>query len=63
MSRKHVHAATVWLVAIPLDEGAPDRRRVGPFWLEEGTGGLLLGAALLGLFLALFLLAVAFRPV
>lgn len=50
-------------MAIPLDEGAPDRRRLGPFWLEEGTGGLLLGAALVSLFIALFLLAVAFRPV
>ncbi|HEX6537880.1 MAG TPA: hypothetical protein VF155_01705 [Candidatus Dormibacteraeota bacterium] len=50
-------------MAIPLDEGAPDRRRLGPFWLEEGTRGLLVGAALVSLFLALFLLAVAFRPV
>lgn len=62
MNPKCVNAATVWRVAIPLDEGAPDRRRVGPFWLEEGTGGVLLGAVLLGLFIALFLIAVAFRP-
>ena len=50
-------------MAIPLDEGAQDRRRVGPFWLEEGTGGVLLGGAIVALFVGLFLLAVAFRPV
>ena len=57
------NAATVWGVAIPLDEGAQDRRRVGPFWLEEGTSGALLGGALLALFVVLFVLAVIFRPV
>lgn len=50
-------------MAIPLDEGAPDRRRAGPFWLEEGSAGLAAGAAILALFAALFALAVAFRPV
>lgn len=49
-------------MAIPLDEGPPDRRRVGPFWLEEGNGALLLGGAILVVFIALFLIAVAFRP-
>ena len=49
-------------MAVPLDEGAPGRRRVGPFWIEEGPGALLAGAAIIALFAALFLLAVAMRP-
>jgi hypothetical protein len=49
-------------MAVPLDEGAPDRRRVGPFWIEEGSGALLVGAAIVALFAALFILAVAMRP-
>jgi hypothetical protein len=49
-------------MAVPLDEGAPGRRRVGPFWIEEGTGALIAGAAIVVLFAALFVLAVAMRP-
>jgi hypothetical protein len=49
-------------MAIPLDEGAPDRRRVGPFWIEEGNGALLAGLAIVAVFAALFILAVAMRP-
>jgi hypothetical protein len=49
-------------MAIPLDEGAPGRRRVGPFWIEEGPGALLAGAAIVLLFAVLFILAVAMRP-
>jgi hypothetical protein len=49
-------------MAVPLDEGFPGRRRVGPFWIEEGSGALLGGAAIIALFVALFLLAVAMRP-
>ncbi len=49
-------------MAVPLDEGAPGRRRVGPFWIEEGPGALLAGAAIVLLFAALFILAVAMRP-
>jgi hypothetical protein len=49
-------------MAVPLDEGAPGRRRVGPFWIEEGPGALLGGAAIIVLFAALFLLALAMRP-
>ena len=60
---KRVRAGTVGEVAIPLDEGAPDRRRVGVFWLEEGNAGLLLGAGILVFFVVLLLLAVIFRPV
>jgi hypothetical protein len=50
-------------VAIPLNEGAEDRRRVGLFWLEEGDRGILLGGVILALFIALFVVAAAFRPV
>ena len=49
-------------MAVPLDEGAPGRRRVGPFWIEEGRGALLAGAAIIAIFAALFVLAVAMRP-
>jgi hypothetical protein len=49
-------------MAVPLDEGAPGRRRVGPFWIEEGPAALLAGAAIVLLFAALFILAVAMRP-
>jgi hypothetical protein len=49
-------------MAVPLDEGAPGRRRVGPFWIEEGPGALLAGALIVVLFAALFILAVAMRP-
>ena len=47
---------------VPIDEGAPDRRRVGPFWIEEGTGLVIVGAAILLAVAALYALAVAFRP-
>lgn len=47
---------------IPLDEGAPGRRRIGPFWIEEGMGTLALGAAIVAVFAVLFALAVVFRP-
>jgi hypothetical protein len=49
-------------MVVPLDEGAPSRRRVGPFWIEEGPGALIAGAAIVVLFAALFILAVAMRP-
>ena len=49
-------------MAVPLDEGAPSRRRVGPFWIEEGPGALIAGTAIIVLFAALFILAVAMRP-
>jgi hypothetical protein len=49
-------------MAVPLDVGAPGRRRVGPFWIEEGPGALLGGVAIVALFAALFILAVIMRP-
>jgi len=47
---------------VPIDEGARGRRRIGPFWIEEGPGALLGGAAIIAVFAALFILAVAMRP-
>jgi hypothetical protein len=49
-------------MVVPLDEGAPSRRRVGPFWIEEGPGALLAGAVIIAVFAVLFALAVAMRP-
>ena len=49
-------------MVVPLDEGARDRRRVGPFWIEEGPAALITGAAIVVIFAALFILAVAMRP-
>jgi hypothetical protein len=49
-------------MAVPLDEGAPGRRRVGPFWIEESPADLLGAAAIIAVFAALFILAVAMRP-
>jgi hypothetical protein len=47
---------------VPLDEGYPGRRRVGPFWIEEGPGLVVAGGVILLLFVALFVLAFIFRP-
>jgi hypothetical protein len=47
---------------VPLDEGPPDRRRVGIFWIEEGTGLVLFGAVLLAVVLALYIVAALHRP-
>ena len=47
---------------IPLDEGSPGRRRIGPFWIEEGMGVVALGAVILAVFAVLFALAVIHRP-
>lgn len=50
------------MATVPIDEGPRDRRRVGPFWLEEGTGLVVVGAALLLVFAALYILATLARP-
>ena len=47
---------------VPLDEGYPGRRRVGPFWIEEGPGLVVAGAAILAVFVVLFILAFVLRP-
>jgi len=49
-------------MTVPLDEGEARRRRLGPFWIEEGMGLVAVGAGVLGLFALLFVLAVIFRP-
>ncbi|MFI5285943.1 MAG: hypothetical protein ACHQ4F_06445 [Candidatus Dormibacteria bacterium] len=49
-------------MAVPLDEGFPERRRLGPFWIEESPAALAGGAAIILVFAALFILAVAMRP-
>ncbi len=46
---------------VPIDQGPPDRRRVGPFWLEEGTGLVVVGAVILLVFAVLYTLAVLNR--
>ena len=50
------------MATVPLDEGSKDRRRVGPFWIEEGFGVLALGAVILVAVAVLYLLAVLNRP-
>lgn len=47
---------------VPIDEGAKGRRRIGPFWVEEGMGVLVAGAAFLAAVVALYVLAVLLRP-
>ena len=50
------------MLTVPLDEGPADRRRVGPFWIEEGTRALVLGAAILAVIIGLYVVAVILRP-
>ena len=47
---------------VPIDEGAKDRRRIGPFWIEEGLGLVVVGALVLAAVAALYVLAVVLRP-
>lgn len=47
---------------VPIDEGPRDRRRVGPFWLEEGTGLVWVGLAILVAFAVLYTIAALNRP-
>jgi hypothetical protein len=47
---------------VPIDEGARGRRRIGPFWIEEGLGLVVAGAAFLAAVIALYVLAVVLRP-
>jgi hypothetical protein len=58
-ARRRGRRATVpAMSAVPLDEGPSDRRRVGPFWLEEGTGLVVAGALILAAVVGLYVLAV-----
>ncbi len=47
---------------VPLDEGAGDRRRIGPFWIEEGLGLVAAGGLFLVVVVTLYVLAVVLRP-
>jgi hypothetical protein len=48
--------------SVPLDEGSPSRRRIGPFWIEEGIGLVVVGATLVAAAVVLFAIAFAARP-
>ena len=50
------------MATVPLDEGPRDRRRVGPFWVEEGFGLVVVGAGILLAVTVLYVLAVIARP-
>lgn len=47
---------------VPIDEGPQDRRRLGPFWIEEGMGLVYTGAAILAVVTVLYIVAVILRP-
>jgi hypothetical protein len=47
---------------IPLDEGPKTRRRIGPFWIEEGLGLVAVGGLILVVVAVLYILAVVNRP-
>jgi hypothetical protein len=42
---------------IPLDEGYPDRRRVGAFWIEESDGLIWFGDFVVLAVIGLYILA------
>ena len=50
------------MLPVPLDEGARDRRRIGPFWIEEGMGLVIAGAVILAVVAVLYAIAVVLRP-
>jgi hypothetical protein len=47
---------------VPLDEGYPKRRRLGPFWIEDGPALQIAGLIIVLVFAVLFAIAVVFRP-
>jgi hypothetical protein len=47
------------MATVPLDEGPRDRRRIGPFWIEEGLGLVVVGAVILVAVAAVYILAIA----
>lgn len=50
------------MATVPLDEGPRDRRRVGPFWIEDGLGLLAFGGLILLVVTVLYVVAVVARP-
>lgn len=51
------------MATVPLDEGPRSRRRIGPFWIEEGIGLVLVGGVIVVIVAVLYGIAVALRPV
>jgi hypothetical protein len=47
---------------VPIDQGPRRRRRIGPFWIEEGFGLYAVGAAILTAVAVLYSWAVVARP-
>ncbi len=47
---------------VPLDLGPPTRRRYGPFWVEEGLTLVAVGAGIVLLVIALYVVAFLTRP-
>ena len=46
------------MATVPLDEGSPDRRRIGPFWIEEGLGLVAVGLVIVVVVAVLYILAI-----
>jgi hypothetical protein len=46
------------MVTVPLDEGSPGRRRIGPFWIEEGLGLVVVGLVIVLVVAVLYILAI-----
>lgn len=45
------------MATVPLDEGHRGRRRIGPFWIEEGIGLIIIGGAILAFATILYIMA------
>jgi hypothetical protein len=50
------------MATVPLDEGPRSRRRIGPFWIEEGIGLVLVGGMIVVAVAVFYGLAIALRP-
>jgi hypothetical protein len=62
VAARRPHGTVQTMQPVPIDEGAKGRRRIGPFWIEEGLGLVVAGAVFLAAVIALYLLAVVLRP-
>ena len=49
-------------MSVPLDEGGRSRRRIGPFWIEEGLALVAFGATFLAAVTLFYVLAILARP-
>ncbi|HEY6379049.1 MAG TPA: hypothetical protein VI316_07695 [Candidatus Dormibacteraeota bacterium] len=50
------------MATVPLDEGPRSQGRIGPFWIEEGIGLVVVGGLIIIAVAILFGIAVALRP-